>query len=328
MYIPLCVQEESYFVCTSETIQTSFEFPSFKQQSSTMYQSIQTFEVSFKRLIAFRDNVIGMKLKSSHTVTFLFTMVKILKIKTKEGFNIKILSEILQNYITNSCFEFTASGISLRQENTDSSVFVDLFLEKDKFLHYESLRDNIQLGINLMHLHKMLAHVKKKDEIKMIVDEKDPSKFNITVKHFEKNRKTRSFLNITRMQPVKISMEDERYEQPFIISSSEFQKTLKDLNSLGKVIEIETSKNWIKFSSNGEEIYSREVIFGKKRDGDIILKQTFDTSLLTQLVKISNLSVNVQIYTCDKLPLKIKFQVGTLGTMAVYIESKERMNLE
>ena len=52
--------------------------------------------------------------------------------------------------------------------------------------------------------------------------------------------------------------------------------------------------------------------------------QSFDTENLTRFIKLSGLGNIIHIYPQEKLPLLLKSRVGNLGSVSIYIKSKEQ----
>ena len=56
-----------------------------------------------------------------------------------------------------------------------------------------------------------------------------------------------------------------------------------------------------------------------------IYNEIFDTEQLVRIVKVAGLGQSLQIYPKNELPLLIKSQVGTLGTISIYIKTKSQI---
>jgi hypothetical protein len=181
----------------------------------------------------------------------------------------------------------------------------------------------------------MLKNIKKKDSIKLFIDDKNPDDLGIKVIPKENNRITTSYIKIQSIQNVKIPV-PTGYDKPVIVHSSEFQKTAKDLNNIGNTIKIVSKGFHIKFLCDAGSIYSREVVFGELPDDDddedddvnkdcYEYIEEFDTEKLTRITKIAGLSDTMQIYPKEGLPLLFNSSVGSLGKISIYIKSKSQI---
>jgi proliferating cell nuclear antigen PCNA len=258
-------------------------------------------------------------------------MTVIFKAKTQDAYVIKLLGELLQNNIKTACFELDQKGIKLRMMDSHRHILIDLDLISDKFAIYKFKSERTYLGINLTHFHKMLKNIKKKDSITLFIDDDSPTDLGITVFPKENTRVTTSTIKIQGIQNVYTDI-PTGYGKPVIVHSSEFQKTAKDLNNIGNVIKIISKGFHIKFLSDAGSVYSRVIILGEDDENDDNddmnneeYKQEFDTEKLIRITKISGLNNTMQIYPKKGLPLLFRSDVGSLGTISIYVKSKEQI---
>ena len=151
----------------------------------------------------------------------------------------------------------------------------------------------------------------------------------------ENTRTTTSYIKILNIQVLDIEV-PTGYGRPVIVNSSEFQKMCKDICSIGSSNIKVVSKNfYIEFIADADTIIKRSVSFGEtdnddeeeKNDNDVI-ESTFSTDQLQRIMKISGLNTKLQIYTGKDLPILFRSNVGNLGTISVYIKSKEMIKKE
>lgn len=265
-------------------------------------------------------------------------MTIIYKIVTSEGHRIKILAEMLTHCIKLACFELNEHGIFLRTTDNENRLLLDLKMEREKFKIYKCTK-TIFLGVNVIHLYKMMKSIKKKDSIVIYIDDDRPNDLAIQV------GKTTSFVKIQNVQNIDINL-PEGYGFPIVVSSSNFQKLVKGLNQIYEQVNVTCVDGWIRFLCDAGEVYSREVEFGDIGDDektirklDLNLKktgevpdnwyhQTFHTYQLVQLIKIAGLSSNIRMFTDPELPFLLKINIGDLGELGVYIKSIEQTDKE
>lgn len=258
-------------------------------------------------------------------------MSLIFKCKSNEAYCIKILAELLSNNIKTGCFVIDDTGIYLRMMDHHRSILIDLNLNANNFQVYKFNSKKIYLGINLNHFHKMLKSIKKKDSIELFINEETPNDLGIKVIPKENNRVTTSFIKIQNVQNLDINI-PTGYSKPIIVSSSEYQKLVKEMSSIGSTLKV-LSKNYsIEFSCNAGGILKRTVQFGEIFDDDPTEKdggeyeQEFVTDQLCRITKLSGLSNNMQIFPGK--PLLFTSSVGSLGKISIYIKSKEQIDSE
>lgn len=265
--------------------------------------------------------------------------MKIFSCKTKEAYCVKILIELLQNNIKNCCLEIDKSGISICCMDNLKIILFSIFLESENFtvFNYKS-NEKLYLGINLIHLHKMLKPIKKRDSLKFFIDKDSPQDLGINIIPKEGDRKTTSFIKIQNIQNIEIDI-PKGYSKPVIVSSSEFQKICKGLSQISAVTHVSSRGSMIRFSSDMEGVMKRYTDFGEPNDSDSDndseydkedseYSENFDTEHLVRITKLAGLSSTLHIYTKNENPLLFKSQVGTLGHINIYLKSKNLQELE
>ena len=264
-------------------------------------------------------------------------MPNLFKAKTSEGYTIKILAELLQHNIKTACFILSKTGIRLRMMDSQRFVLIDLDLNADNFSIYKFKGETMTIGVNLNHLHKMLKSIKKKDSIILFIRQDNVNDLGIKVLPKENNRVTTSYIKIQSIQNMDIQLPDG-YSKPIIIPSNEYQKMCKDMNNISGMINVIAKGFYIKFNCNAGSVYSREVTFGEIEDEDESdyeevdsineYNQNFDTEQLSRIIKLSGLNNTMQVFPKEDLPLKFKSNIGTLGSICVYVKSKKQIEEE
>jgi proliferating cell nuclear antigen PCNA len=262
-------------------------------------------------------------------------MTVIFSAKTREGYVVKILAELLQNNIKTACFEIDEEGIRLCMMDHHRTILIDLFLQSDNFSVYKYKNEKkMYIGVNLTHFHKMLKSIKKRDSIQLFINDDTSKELGIKVIPKENNRVTTSYVKILDDQNLMIKL-PTGYDKPIIVPSGEYQKMIKSLVHIGNVVNISSSEFKICFSCDAGGVMKRTTEFGDGEDSDdeekdpkITYKQDFDSEQLTRITKLAGLGTNMQIYPKEGLPLLFKSNVGSLGKISIYIKSREQIDTE
>jgi len=250
--------------------------------------------------------------------------------KTSQAFIIKIIGELLQQRLQMAQFRLTEEGIFLLQSDRRNEQLIDISLERKYFSPYRCPKP-ITFSINSTLLYKMLKCIKKKDGICLYITEDKPQSLFICIDQGNENNKVVSDIKIIMSQPVIIG-KPEGYQPPINIQGKQFQK-LKNLHPISKTMTITSKLNYIKFYCYGDDLFSRELVIGNENDEDNchikkMFKQDFNTEHITGLVKCAGQAEMVQVYVDDDNGLKIEINTGSLGTITVYIKSKELIQEE
>jgi len=256
-------------------------------------------------------------------------MTVLFKAKTQEAYVIKILAELLSNNIKTGCFVIDENGIYLCMMDSHKTILIDLVLKAENFSIYKFNSKKMYLGINLVHFHRMARSIKKKDSIELFIEERCPNDLGIKVIPKENNRTTISYVKIQSIQNLDIDI-PVGYGKPIIVNSSDFQKMIKEMSSIGTTMKVISSNHKIEFSCNAGGILKRKVQFGEDDEDDDVsayeYSQDFITEQLCRITKLSGLGSNMQIYTGK--PLLFTSNVGNLGKISIYIKSKEQIDTE
>lgn len=246
----------------------------------------------------------------------------IFRAKTTSAFTIKTLSEVLQNILTDVCFEFTNDGIFLRTVDNKEppELMINLHLDRKQFFPYNCER-SFNVGVTLQHLYKLLKSVKKKDSIELFIDENNTENLGICTVT-ETGQKSYSYIKIQRVQKLS-SPVPSGYDNYHLIKTSGFQKLCKDISSISSKVKVYGKGEYLSFASKFDKVYTRVVPFGEldMNSQEEEYEDYFHTKSLTQLIKIAGLHTNMHIYTKQDLPLCISVPVGDLGTIEVYLKS-------
>jgi proliferating cell nuclear antigen len=246
--------------------------------------------------------------------------------KTTEAYTIKILSELLQNTIKTACIKICSDGLYLRDMDSLRKILLDIFIDSKAMSKYvfNWSSNSMFIGLNLSHLYRMLKTVKKKDSIVLEIHDDNPKQLLITIFPKENNRITKSFILIQDKQSIETELPGG-YKRPVNIPSSEYQKTMKDMNTISSIVDVTVRESCVKFRCDSNKIYAREVIFGEidEEDDKILFEDEFEMEQFVRIIKIAGLSKFLQIYGVPNLPLLITSQIGLIGHMNVYIKSKK-----
>jgi proliferating cell nuclear antigen len=265
-------------------------------------------------------------------------MSVLFKAKTKEGYILKIVSDLLQNNIKTACIKIDKDGIYLTQMDNYRTILIHFKLNSENFCIYKFKSDKkIILGLNLIHLYRMLKNIKKKDSVELFINSDNPSELGIKVIPKENNRVTTSFIKIQDIQLIDIDI-PEGYTNSITVSSSEYQKMSKDISSISDNVNIISKKFQIRFNCDDNVVLKRYIDFGEcgnsedndidSSDSKILYNEKFKTETLYKISKVSGLSDNLQIFTQKDIPILFKSYIGNLGKIYLYIKSVDQINNE
>lgn len=247
--------------------------------------------------------------------------------KTNEGFNFKILGEVLHNTLKTISISITPDGLFSKMIDAHKRLLIDISLLANNFSLYELHHsNNLLFGVNVSHLYKIISSLKKKDSLTLQIDSDSPNELQIIVTPRERDHVEVSRIAIQNIQSLDIEV-PENYSHPVHVSSSKFQKMCKDMLNIGKEIHVYGNEKFAFFECETPGIYKKQIHFGEElsEDNEVDLSQLthyyFDAEQLVRVSKIASLCTLLHVFLKDQLPLLIRAQVGTLGTISIFIKS-------
>lgn len=258
-------------------------------------------------------------------------MPNLFKARTDQGYIIKVLSDLLQNNIKVGCFVIDKTGIYFTMSDTHQRICIDFSLLGENFINYEvNSSKKIFIGVNLIHLYKMLKPIKKKDSIEFIKESEESEILDIRQISSGTGKVTTSSLKIQNIQNLEIELPSD-YTNYVPIPSSEYQKMCKDMENISQTVQIRATDKSITFKADMTHVYARSIVFGDDAESKEIYSQTFDTEQLNNLKRISGLGItsgNIHIFCMNNRPILMRTNIGTLGKINIYVKSKEQIDNE
>jgi DNA polymerase III sliding clamp (beta) subunit (PCNA family) len=248
-------------------------------------------------------------------------------LETKEGYSFKALTEFLSAYFNNIQPLITTEGIKIYCMDAEQTRSFIITLNASNFINY-SCPSKIEIGINTTALHCLLKRIRKKDSLSLTIMSDTPDELNIRIYQTDVPSEGSAKLKIVRAQSREIEV-PTKYPEPINVSGKDFQKDMKELKDIGRLVEVATEDGGatVKFSCSEAGRYSRDKIYGNKmfaRNTEPVSKH-YDISVFTTLSKLIGLSSIVSLYVTKEDPLRIDFRCGGIGVISSYIMSNEEI---
>ena len=248
--------------------------------------------------------------------------------KTQEGHGLKILAELFNQNLKEALFELSQDGIRLQNQDSTEKILFDLNLDQSKFQNfiYEFEEPTHLIGLNLKHLHDMLKNVKKRDTVELSIDDSSLTTLNIQIIPKEMTPVTQCSITIIQSQRTEFDETPQTPTRGILIQSNEFKNMCKSFSKVSSTIFIEAKKRSIKFSCSVDNLITRSSEFGDTGDlatldKDCVYSEKFEIEQILKISKMSSLSKTLQVHTTMNQPIMFKSDVGSIGTLKVYIIS-------
>ncbi len=252
----------------------------------------------------------------------------VLTIKTVQIAPFRTLMTALKDILLETNISFASDGIRIINMDKSHTILVHLFLEAENFELYECKKEKIIIGVNMFHLFKLINSIDNDDTLTIYI-EKDDYVDGI-VSHlalkFEngdiKQCKTQK-LRLIEPEQEELEYPDVKFSSIINLPSGDFQKIIRDLSCISDKLEIKSVGNELIFKCQGQfasaEIHRAEADgsmgFILKQDSSKIIQGEFSLKNLGYFIKCTNLCNQIEVYLENDLPLVVKYNVASLGSI-------------
>lgn len=250
----------------------------------------------------------------------------VLTIKTVQIAPFRILMSALKDILLDTNIIFTKQGIKIINMDKSHTILVHLFLKADNFEVYECLYDKIIIGVNMLHLFKLISSVDNDDTLTIFIEKNDYDDGVITELglRFEngdiKQCKTQK-LRLIEPENEEHDIPNVNYSSIINMPSVDFQKIIRDMANISEKLEIKSVCDELIFICRGQfanaEIRRTEMSgsmqFIQKQELTKIIQGEFSLKNLIYFIKCTNLCSQIEIYLENNMPLIVKYNVASLG---------------
>ena len=267
--------------------------------------------------------VLEMKTVQIAPVRTLMTALKDILLETNIIFN--------QEY-TDSSGKLIPAGIRVINMDKSHTILAHLFLDALKFEHFYCKYPKIVIGVNMLHLFKLINTIDNDDTLTIYIEEKD---YSDGIVEYLGLKFENGDIKQSKIQKLKlIEPDEEELDMPSVkfssiinLPSTDFQKIIRDLSNISERLEIKSVGNEIVFSCTGPfascKISRSEsdgiTEFVKKCDDTSVIQGEFSLKNLSYFIKCTNLCNNIEMYLENDLPLVVKYNVASLGEVKLCV---------
>ena len=268
-------------------------------------------------------NVLEMKTVQIAPVRTLMTALKDILLETNIIFN--------QDY-TDSSGKLIPAGIRVINMDKSHTILAHLFLDALKFEHFYCKYPKIVIGVNMLHLFKLINTIDNDDTLTIYIEEKD---YSDGIVEYLGLKFENGDIKQSKIQKLKlIEPDEEELDMPSVkfssiinLPSTDFQKIIRDLSNISERLEIKSVGNELVFSCTGPfascKISRSEsdgiTEFVKKCDDTSVIQGEFSLKNLSYFIKCTNLCNNIEMYLENDLPLVVKYNVASLGEVKLCV---------
>jgi proliferating cell nuclear antigen len=252
----------------------------------------------------------------------------VLTIKTVQIAPFRTLMTALKDILLETNISFQPDGIRIINMDKSHTILVHLYLASQNFEFYECKKEKIIIGVNMFHMFKLINSIDNDDTLTMYIENADY--YDGIVSHlglkFEngdiKQCKTQK-LKLIEPESDELEVPDVKFSSIINLPSTDFQKIIRDLSCISEKLEIKSVGNELIFKCQGQfasaEIHRAEsdgsMGFIVKQDSSKVIQGEFSLKNLGYFIKCTNLCSQIEVYLENDLPLVVKYDVASLGSI-------------
>jgi len=252
----------------------------------------------------------------------------VLTIKTVQIAPFRTLMTALKDILLETNITFEPDGMRIINMDKSHTILVHLFLAAQNFEFYECKKEKIIIGVNMFHLFKLINTIENEETLTIYIENSDYADgivSYLTLKYENgeiKQCKTQK-LRLIEPDPEELQYPDVAFSSIINLPSTDFQKIIRDLTCISDKLEIKSVGNELIFKCSGQfasaEIHRAEsdgsMGFISKQDSSKIIQGEFSLKNLGYFIKCTNLCQQIEVYLENDLPLVVKYNVASLGSI-------------
>ena len=258
----------------------------------------------------------------------------VLTIKTVQIAPFRTLMTALKDILLETNITFEPDGIRIINMDKSHTILAHLYLEAHNFEMYECKKEKIIIGVNMFHLFKLINTIDNDDTLTIYIENSDyvdgiVSHLALKFENGEIKQCKTQKLRLLEPEPEELQYPDVKFSSIINLPSADFQKIIRDLSCISDKLEIKSVGNELIFKCSGQfasaEIHRAEsdgsMGFILKQDSSKVIQGEFSLKNLGYFIKCTNLCQQIEVYLENDLPLVVKYDVASLGTIKLCLAS-------
>jgi proliferating cell nuclear antigen len=252
----------------------------------------------------------------------------VLTIKTVQIAPFRTLMTALKDILLETNITFQPDGIRIINMDKSHTILAHLYLASQNFEFYECKKEKIIIGVNMFHLFKLINSIDNDDTLTIYIENSDyvdgiVSHLALKFENGEIKQCKTQKLRLIEPEPEELEYPDVKFASIINLPSADFQKIIRDLSCISDKLEIKSVGNELIFKCQGQfasaEIHRAEsdgsMGFILKQDSSKVIQGEFSLKNLGYFIKCTNLCSQIKVYLENDLPLVVKYDVASLGSI-------------
>ena len=252
----------------------------------------------------------------------------VLTIKTVQIAPFRTLMTALKDILLETNITFEPDGIRIINMDKSHTILAHLHLAAQNFEFYECKKEKIIIGVNMFHLFKLINSIDNDDTLTIYIENGDyvdgiVSHLALKFENGEIKQCKTQKLRLIEPDPEELEYPDVKFSSVINLPSADFQKIIRDLSCISDKLEIKSVGNELIFKCSGQfasaEIHRAEsdgsMSFVVQQEAKKVIQGEFSLKNLGYFIKCTNLCPQIEVYLENDLPLVVKYNVASLGTI-------------
>jgi proliferating cell nuclear antigen len=238
--------------------------------------------------------------------------------RTVKAAPFRTLVEAIKDILTDANIEFDSTGLKIMAMDGTHTILVHLRLQADRFDEFYCPQKYV-LGINMINFFKLVKTISNNESIVLFMNKKDTTKLGLEILNGEKQMATRFTLNLIELDVKPITIPPVQFSSIITMPSTDFQKIIRDMHTLGEVVEIQYASQELVFRCKGDYA-EQETTFNigqagttQAKSASEIMQGNFFLKHLVLFTKCTSLCSDISLYLKNDYPIIVEYNVAGLG---------------
>ena len=254
-----------------------------------------------------------------------------LEARFAKGGEFKKIFDAVKELVNEGNFDCSQNGIAMQAMDSSHVALVALMLRSEAFQPFRCDRP-MSLGMSFSTLTKILKCASNDDSITMFSENEKPDRLGLIFEDPKNDKVSEYEVKLITLDSEHLSIPDQKFQAQVKLASSEFQKIIRDLGSIGDTITVEVDKGSVTFKTTGSDgsgtVKLRppsdldESAFPLEIDLDAPVTLGFSTKYLSNVTKATPLSSTVQLSLMEGAPMLVEYLMEDVGYIRFYLAPK------
>jgi len=241
------------------------------------------------------------------------------RLRTVKAAPFRTLTEAVKEILTDANLEIDPTGLKISALDGTHTIMVHLRLRADRFDEFYCPAKQV-LGINMINFFKLVKMMSNNESIVLYMKKSDTTRLGIEILNADKQMVTNFQLNLIELDITNISIPVVEFSSIITMPSTDFQKIIRDMHTLGETVEILSASSELAFRCKGD-FAEQETVFTFGSTGlsqaraasTEIVQGNFLLKHLVLFTKCTSLCSEVILYLKNEFPLICEYSVAGLG---------------